>query len=386
MKAVILAAGEGRRLEPLTNVRPKPMLPVANKPLLGYVVEAAVEAGIDELVLVVGYKRERIQNHFGDGDDWGVDIEYVVQEKQLGTGHAILQAEPVVDEPFLVLNGDRILEASVIETMLETAASEEVLMAVTRSEQPSDYGVVEVSGEIVTAITEKPPHYEATSEIINAGVYRFGPDVFDIIRDTETAGELTVTAALQDLVSDDRVRAIRYDGFWLDVSYLWDYLAVNSEVLDGFETVRSAPTEPDGRSYVSAVSAIGSGTTVQPNATVLPGTALGDNVSVGPNAVLSNAIVLSDTTIGAGVVLHDCIVGENVTIGANTTVEGGEASQRVANEVFEGVRLGGVIGDNAFLGGNVTVAPGCHVGTATQVQSGTWLRGKVPSEADVRRG
>ena len=107
MKAVILAAGEGRRLDPLTNRRPKPMVPVRNQPLLEYVIEAVSAAGIDEIVLVVGYKRDRIQQHFGDGDDWGVTIEYVVQEKQLGTGHAVLQAEAVIDGDFLVLNGDR---------------------------------------------------------------------------------------------------------------------------------------------------------------------------------------------------------------------------------------------------------------------------------------
>jgi Nucleoside-diphosphate-sugar pyrophosphorylase involved in lipopolysaccharide biosynthesis/translation initiation factor 2B, gamma/epsilon subunits (eIF-2Bgamma/eIF-2Bepsilon) len=97
--AVILAAGEGRRLEPLTNRRPKPMVPVANRPLLEHVVEAVAAAGIDRIALVVGYRQERIRNHFGDGDDWGVTIEYVEQSTQLGTGHAVLQAESVVDRP-----------------------------------------------------------------------------------------------------------------------------------------------------------------------------------------------------------------------------------------------------------------------------------------------
>jgi glucose-1-phosphate thymidylyltransferase len=359
---------------------------VGNKHLLEYVVEAAAKAGVEEIVLIVGYKRERIQNHFGDGDDWGVDIEYAVQEKQLGTGHAILQAEPHIDGPFLVLNGDRILESRIIGELIEAEPSDEALLAVTRSDQPSDYGVVEVAGDHVTSIAEKPPQYATVSDIINAGVYRFGPDVFDVIRATETEGELTVTAALQRLVEDDRVRAVRYDGFWLDVSYLWDYLEVNTDILDGYESYRAPPADPGPGSYVSEAVAVGTGTTIQPNATVLPGTALGDNVTVEPNAVVANSIVLSDSTIGAGVVLRDCIVGENVTIGANTTVEGGQATERVAGDVFEGVRLGGVIGDNATLGGNVTVAPGTSVGTATVVEGGSWLRGHVPSNAGVRRG
>ncbi|MFQ3295471.1 MAG: NDP-sugar pyrophosphorylase family protein, partial [Natrialbaceae archaeon] len=126
MKAVILAAGEGNRLEPLTANRPKPMIPVANKPVLEYVVEAVADAGIQEIVLVVGYERSRIQSHFGDGDDWDVAIEYAVQEKQLGTGHAALQARPHVDEPFLVLNGDRIIDPTAIERVTTACEGSDV--------------------------------------------------------------------------------------------------------------------------------------------------------------------------------------------------------------------------------------------------------------------
>ena len=112
--AVILAAGAGRRLEPLTNRRPKPMVPVANRPLLEHVIETVAAAGIDRIVLVVGYKQERIRNHFGDGDEWDVTIEYVEQSTQLGTGHAVLQAESIVDDPFIVLNGDRIVDVEAV--------------------------------------------------------------------------------------------------------------------------------------------------------------------------------------------------------------------------------------------------------------------------------
>ncbi|MFC6988742.1 sugar phosphate nucleotidyltransferase [Haloplanus sp. GCM10025708] len=122
MKAIIMAAGEGRRLEPLTNRRPKPMIPVGNQPVLEYVVEAVADAGIDDIVLVVGYKRDRIQTYFGDGNDWGVDVSYAVQEKQLGTGHAVLQAEPHVDGAFVVLNGDRIIEPGVVEQVIDAPA------------------------------------------------------------------------------------------------------------------------------------------------------------------------------------------------------------------------------------------------------------------------
>ncbi|MDY7082770.1 MAG: sugar phosphate nucleotidyltransferase, partial [Halobacteria archaeon] len=110
-------------------------------------------AGIEEIVLVVGYKRDRIQTHFGDGDDWDVEIEYAVQDKQLGTGHAILQAEEYMDEGevFLVLNGDRIIETSLVEELVEESekADDDVVMSVTRSDEPSEYGVVDMEGNRV---------------------------------------------------------------------------------------------------------------------------------------------------------------------------------------------------------------------------------------------
>jgi glucose-1-phosphate thymidylyltransferase len=113
---VVLAAGEGTRLRPLTHNRPKPMLPAANRPILEHVLETLVEAGVTELVLVVGYKRDRVQEHFGPTFQ-DIPIRYVVQEKQLGSGHALLQAREAVDEPMLVVNGDRVIEPEMVRAV-----------------------------------------------------------------------------------------------------------------------------------------------------------------------------------------------------------------------------------------------------------------------------
>lgn len=388
MKAVILAAGEGRRLEPLTNVRPKPMIPIANRPLLEYVVDAVVSAGIEEIILVVGYKRERIQNHFGDGDDWGVDIEYAIQRKQLGTGHAILQVESLVEGEFIVLNGDRIIESTIVEQLADTELGQDrALMAITRSNQPSDYGVVELTGgDLVEEVTEKPPTHAAASDIINAGVYVFGSDIFEAIRATETDGELTITAVLDRLTSERSVRIIRHQGLWLDVSHLWDIISVNASVLDQGWNGISTTARIDEQATTADSIAVGADTRIRPHAAVLRGSAIGDNVTVGPNAVIENAVVFSDVTIGAGAVLTDCVIGENARIGPNTTVEGGRANVVVEGTFHEDVRLGGVIGDNAALGGNVTVAPGSVVGNRATVESAAFIDGRIASETEVRRG
>lgn len=386
MKAVILLAGEGRRLKPLTELRPKPMLPLANKPLVEYVVEALSKAGIDEIVLVVGYKRERIQSYFQDGVDWDIDIQYALQEKQLGTGHAILQAEDYIQEPFLVLNGDRVIEPQIIDQIVGEPMDDCVRMAITSSNHPSEYGVVEVENDTVVSITEKPPAFATSSDIINAGIYRFEPDIFEIIRETEVQGELTVTAALHHLIDSDRVRATPYDGIWLDVSFLWDLIEGNSAVLSGADDETQIAGKLHDTSVVADMVTIGNDTTIGPNSTILSGTSLGDNVRVGSNVVISNCVVLSDATIQSGAILNDCVIGENASVGANSTVEGGRADVVVEGSFHEDVRLGAVVGDNADIGGGVLFEPGSVVGTGTRVESGCTVHGRIDSETVVRRG
>lgn len=387
MKAVILAAGEGRRLEPLTNLRPKPMIPVANKPLLEHVVEAVSAADIDEIVLVVGYKRKRIQDYFGDGNDWDVDIDYAIQRKQLGTGDAVLQAETHIDGDFLVLNGDRVIEPSVIEAVVEArAAAGETVMAVTAVDEPGLYGVIDIENGHVRDIREKPPAYAIESNLINAGVYAFGTDVFEAIRETEGHGELALTATLRERLDDSPVTAVTFDTPWLDVTRPWDLLTVNGRLLDREATGASPSATVHGSAVVAEATAVGDDTTVMPGAAVLRGTAVGDNVHVGANAVIRNSLVLSDVVIGAGTVLYDCVVGANARVGPNVTVGGGTADVVLEDEVHRGVRFGGMIGDNATVGAAASIAPGTLLGNDADVGGGSLVEGSVEPGSLVRRG
>ncbi|RLM60132.1 sugar phosphate nucleotidyltransferase, partial [Halorubrum sp. Atlit-26R] len=320
--AVILAAGEGRRLAPLTNRRPKPMVPVANRPLLEHVVEAVTATTIDRIVLVVGYKQERIRNHFGDGDDWGVTIEYVEQSTQLGTGHAVLQAESVVDGPFVVLNGDRIVDPEIVSQLRDSAVEADLpAMAVTSVAHPRQYGVVTLDGELVTAIDEKPEGTVETNQI-NAGVYAFSPAIFDAIRQTHAPGELAITATLDDLAANESLSAVRYDGRWLDVSNLWDLLTVNAALIgESSETGVDGPTLADSVTVADDVALAGN-VRVGPNVTIGGSTAIGSNATVEAGAVVENAVVFPDAVIGAGAVVRNAIVAGNARIGPNTTVAG----------------------------------------------------------------
>ncbi|MUV59461.1 sugar phosphate nucleotidyltransferase [Halobacterium sp. CBA1126] len=387
MQAVVLAAGKGERLWPLTENRPKPMIPVANRPLLEHIVDALVDAGVDEIILVVGSNRERVQRHFENGDAWNVDIDYVVQDPQLGTGHALLQAERQVGESFVALNGDRIIDASLVEDVW--ARHEETgdpAMGVTQVEQPSQYGVVELDGETVIDIEEQPIPELAASKFINAGVYAFDPSIFAAIRRTESYGEQALTDTLSEELDDQQIRAVRYRGRWLDVSEPWDLLAVNSALIDGRSPQHRESATIADSAVVTDNTVIGDGVVVHPNATILGGVTLGDNVSVGAGAVVKNAILLSDCTIESGAIMTDCIVGANASLGPNTTVEGGTADVVLDDTVYRDVRFGGLTGDNVDVGANVTVAPGAIVGNDATVDSGTLVAGRIDDGSHVTRG
>ena len=405
--AVILAAGEGRRLEPLTNRRPKPMVPVANRPLLEHVLEAVVAAGIDHVVFIIGYRQERIRNHFADGDAWGVDIEYVEQSTQLGTGHAVLQAESAVDGPFVVLNGDRIVDSVIVTEVADRAASGETpTVAVTQVDSPQAYGVVTLEGDRVVAIDEKPKGPIETGRI-NAGVYGFSSTIFDAIRETTTAGELTITATLNNVASAAGVHAVSYDGSWLDVSNLWDLLTVNAALVGAGEAAgEEAVSEETAGEGVATGGAVASETTrahpgsvsiaddvvlgdtvrVGPNVTVGGATAIGRNATIEAGAIVENAVVFPDAVIGAGAVVRDAVIAGNARVGPNATIAGEPATVVVGDTVHHDVALSGVVGDNATIGAGATLTDGAVIGDDVAAEAGVVVDGRVEPGAVVRRG
>ena len=153
------------------------MIPVANRPILQHVVEGLVKAGIKDIVLVVGYKKERIMSHFGDGKAIGANIRYAVQDRQLGTAYALRVAKGAVDDDFLVIAGDNLIDLQTVQDLLKHKKGNAVV--VTSSEMPSKYGVVSVEGEYVSSIVEKPSN--KISNIISTGMYRFSPSIFSLI-------------------------------------------------------------------------------------------------------------------------------------------------------------------------------------------------------------
>ncbi len=391
--AVVLAAGEGTRLRPLTHNRPKPMLPAANRPILEHVLDALIEADIERLVLVVGYRRDRVQDHFGPTYR-GVPIEYVAQDKQLGSGHALLQAADTVSEPMVVVNGDRLIEASSIQAVIDDFEKHptRATMAVIEHANTSRYGVVSLDNDTVTEIIEKPQTDDY--RLINAGIYAFDEHVFGEIADTtRQAGELALTDTLATLTETADVRGVRIEGRWVDATYPWDLLEVATELLD------SGPKKPAKRDGVWVADdarihdhatlrspvVIGNNCEIGPGSVVGPNVALAANTTVGSNATVERTIADTDSRIGHAAVLLDAVLGQDVHIGAGTTIPGGPADVPIGREIHESQQLGAVLADHVRVGGSVSFEPGTLVGTEAEIGGGCHVRGQVPEDAEVVR-
>ena len=365
------------------------MIPAANRPVLAHIADSLEAANIDEMILVVGENRERIQNHFRDGRDRDLNISYVVQNQQLGTGHALLQAESQIGASLIALNGDRIIASELVESVWHHhQATNDPVMGVTRVDTPSRYGVVDLDGQTVTRVQEQPHPDLVSSNYINAGVYAFTPEIFGAVRQIDTHGEKALTDGLTSFIQEKRLSAVRHRGIWLDVSEPWDLLTVNDALISSRGQLIEAdePSTVDGSAVVAESAIFGNGTTVHPQTAVLQSTTVGDNVSVGPGAVIENAILLPDTTVQAGAVVRDCIVGANTTIGPNTTIEGGTTDVVLNGTVYENVSFGALLGDNVTVGGNVTVAPGAIVGNNVTIEGASRVSGRIADGSHIQRG
>jgi len=392
--AVVLAAGEGTRLRPLTHNRPKPMLPAANRPVLEYVFDALIDAGIETITVVVGYKRDRVQEHFGSTYR-DVSLDYITQEKQLGSGHALLCAQPVVDEPFLLVNGDRVLEAGIVEDVIaefDTYPDAAATLGVLEHRDVHRYGAVSLSEGRIEKIVEKPDTDDY--RLINAGVYAFRTSIFDAVEETERRdGELQLTDTLARLIDEgEDVRGVRVDGLAPHATYPWDLLTVAREILARGRVDESTCEQGvwvDDTALVhenatlQAPVVVGPDCEVGPGAVVGPDVALGRNVTVEANATIERTVLDSDTRVGPGSVILDCVTGEDVTIGVGTIVPGGPADVRIGSHVFEDRQLGAVIADRVNAGGTVVFEPGTLVGPGAYLHAGTRVRGEIAADAEV---
>ncbi|ADB60114.1 Nucleotidyl transferase [Haloterrigena turkmenica DSM 5511] len=391
MSAVVLAGGEGSRLRPLTKHRPKPLLPAATTPILEHVFDQLLEAGVTEITVVVGYRRNRVQAHFGSTYR-NVPLTYVTQDQQLGSGHALLTAESTVDGTTIVVNGDQIVESTVISDVLEAHDDNSAVatLGLLNRVDVSSYGGVILDDGEVTEIVENPQ--DERTYRFNAGVYAFEPAIFDAVRAAEPrAGEQSLIDAINELLaSDEAVRGTVSEGLWVDATYPWDLLDVSFELFEA-GLINGSRTENVAESATVHESAvvrepvvvapdceIGAGAVVGPYA------CLGENATVRSNAVVERSVIDADTRVGASATVVDCVTGVGASIGNGTTIPGGPGDVRVGDRIFEDESLGALLGDRVDDQGGCTYVPGAVVGPEVTVEAGATVRGTLSEGTEVR--
>lgn len=331
MKGLILSGGAGSRLRPLTHTRAKQLMPVANKPILFYGIEAIRQAGITDIGIIVGDTAGEIRAAVGDGSRWDAKITYIPQEAPLGLAHAVLTAEPfLADDPFVMYLGDNILAngiAGLVAEFRQEQPTAQILLA--HVPHPEQFGVAELEDGRVTRLQEKPS--TPRSDLALVGVYMFRASVFEAARAIRPSdrNELEITDAIQYLIDKDyTVRPHIVDGWWKDTGRLDDILEANRLVLDALDPRVDGRVDADSRvegkvviekgaeiiaSVIRGPAIIGSGSRIE-RSYIGPFTSVQDNVHVRASEV-EHSIILSESVIlELGSRMEGSLVGHNVRI------------------------------------------------------------------------
>jgi UDP-N-acetylglucosamine diphosphorylase / glucose-1-phosphate thymidylyltransferase / UDP-N-acetylgalactosamine diphosphorylase / glucosamine-1-phosphate N-acetyltransferase / galactosamine-1-phosphate N-acetyltransferase len=367
MQAIILAAGEGVRVRPLTRSRPKAMIPVANRPIIEYVIDALIKNGIRDIVVVVGYRKEQV-TRFLNG--LGVPIEVVVQEKQLGTAHALQCAESKIKGDFLVLPGDNYIDPQSIARIKDTPNA----ILVKEHPNPSNFGVVLLNNGIVTDIVEKPEH--SPSFMVSTGIYCLKKSFFSHIQGTD------ITDAISGMIrAGEHIQAVPADD-WQDAIFAWDLLKMNRRLLKNLpmaregtasrQTIIQGPvsigkgTTIGPNTVITGPVVIGNDCTIGPNIIIMPNTSIGSRVSLDPFTLVGNTIIMDDTMIGSHSRIIDTIAGERCNLADHTSVSTAAGLVEIEGCIMRS-EFGAVLGNN-ITSGPFTAFKNCIVGNNVTIE------------------
>jgi mannose-1-phosphate guanylyltransferase/phosphomannomutase len=353
MRAVILAGGEGTRLRPLTSNAPKPMMPIANRPMMEHIVRLLAEHGFDDIVVTVAFLANHIRNYFADGSDFGVRIRYATEDTPLGTAGSVRNAGDELDDTFLVVAGDVLTDVDLSE-VVDAHRAKGVLASIALKQvtNPLEFGIVITKPDgMIERFLEKPTWGQVFSDTINTGIYVLEPDIFDFIDDghaVDFSSDVFPAVLAKNLPMLGHV----VDGYWEDVGTLEAYRAAHEDILDGKVQVaikgfevrdrvwfdEGADVSPDAR--VEAPAIVGANTRVEARAVLHPYSVLGSDVVVKSGALVERSVVHDHVYVGNGARLRGTVVGRS-------------------SDIRDGVRTDEdvVIGDECFVGAHAVINP-----------------------------
>lgn len=377
IQAIILAAGKSTRTYPLTLTRPKPLLPILNRPLLEHILDSLIDTGkIDEAIIVTGYKGEMIKDYF-KGNYKSLKLKYYEQERQLGTWDAVYKLKDLIENRFVVLYGDNLHSSHDIKLCLDYTYS----ISLIETETPEIFGIAKMDNYLVKEFVEKPKEY--VGNLASSGILVFDKYIFKYDPFFSESGEAYLTDMVNLLCKEKPVYGIKLNGYWLPVGYPWDLLAANEFFIRKINTTVIEGTVEEGVKIAGDVH-IGKGTLVKapmriegpviigdnciigPGGPIRAGTTIGNNCVIGGSEI-KNSIIMGYTKIKHQGYIGDSILGEKVNIGAGTVAADSlnKDPPEIVRSMVNGkliptgrTKFGTVIGDEAKTVINTSIMPG----------------------------
>lgn len=340
-----MAGGKGTRLRPLTLIRPKPMIPLVNKPIMQYTVDRLKRFGFKDIIMTLNYMSTNIKNYFKDGTGFGVNIRYSVEKWPLGTGGSVKKAEKYIDDTFMVVSGDVLTDVDfkdVLKFHKEKGAL--ATMVLTEVEDPTHFGIAVMDKENkITEYQEKPAQEDAFSNVANTGIYIFEPEIFEFFQEKEEKGEVDFSKDIfpEMIKNDSGIYGYVFNGYWNDVGRPETFLEATYDILDQKieqDFYKSKIEESigkigniwvgknvsiDKKARIEGPVVIGDNCTILEGCKISKGSVIGDNVSIGKNVNIDGAVILSDCIIEDNSFLTGCIVDTRCLIDKNTVLESG---------------------------------------------------------------
>ena len=398
--ALILAAGKGTRMWPLTENIPKPLLSICGLPIIERQIQELKKVGVKKLYVLIGYQMKELSDYLGK-TKFGIDIEYIIQEEQKGTGHAVNQAKNIIQGNFYCINGDLIVDSENLERLKEK--ENDLTMMVTNVKDGSNFGVIESMNGRLVSINEKGISGEST---INAGIFLFNEKIFDAIDNIEKSirGEYELTDALQDISND--IHILEYQGFWKDIGAPWDLITANEKYMHNLKNQIKGTIEDNvvikGNIHLEENSVIKSGTyieggvwigkdcTVGPNSYLREGTVLCGKNKVGASTEIKNSILMNGAKAPHHNYVGDSIIGENSNLGSGTKIANLRLDKKEIIVLHKGVKnntgrrkLGAIIGSNVNTGINVSINAGTILGNNVKVGPNSLVSGTYESQSTI---
>jgi bifunctional UDP-N-acetylglucosamine pyrophosphorylase/glucosamine-1-phosphate N-acetyltransferase len=408
LKALVLAAGKGERLLPITEHCPKVLVPLVGRPLIDYLMDDLAQLRLDEIVVVLGHRSDLVKNHLGDGSRYGTKVSYVHQKRLTGEAEALLVAEELLsgENSFLVVDGDFVAGSGLVEKTMNVGLSKDadITVALTQVSDPSQYGVVKLGkDDRLLDIIEKPPRAKAPSNLAVSSAYLFKPSIFDGLHKIH---HLERAMAMM-MKSGAKGYGAIWDGEWIDIGRPWDLLRGNQFLIQ--RMFAKEPGHKDATAQIAASAILEVPFYIGPHARIMDNARVAkayidEDGTVGTNSLVrdysyvgrksvvgfasevKSSIVMDETNIGHLAYVGDSIVGRKCELGAgaitaNTRFDQGTISMYIGSQKIDSgrTRLGAVIGDGAQIGVNVSIYPGRKIGSGVWVPPGTVVLRNLPN-------